>query len=98
MALDQDTLLALAGIAVGLLIGLVATLLQIRDGSEAWNLLSRKPVATVPGSRSSVAVLVVGFALLLVGMTLASNLVVIIGAAAFGFGAVRYLFRYYRPL
>jgi hypothetical protein len=99
MTLDQDTVLVLAGIGVGLLVGLIATLLQIRRDPEAWNMLSRKPVASVPGSGSSVAALILGFAFLLVGIVLSKNPVMMtLGAAVFAFGAIRYLFRYYRPL
>jgi hypothetical protein len=99
MTFDQTTVLALVGIAVGLFVGLGVTLLQIRRDPEAWKLLSGKPVASVPGSGSSVAVLILGFAFLLLGIVLSKNPVLMtIGAAGFAFGAIRYLFRYYRPL
>lgn len=99
MILYQDTVLVLAGIGVGLLVGLIATLVQIRRDPEAWKLLSSKPVASVPGSGSSVAALILGFAFLLVGIALGKNpAIMTIGAAGFAFGAIRYLFRYYRPL
>lgn len=99
MTLDQDTMLVLIGIGAGLLSGLVATLLQIRRDPTGWSLLSREPVARVPGWGSSVAVLILGFALLLVGFSLGkSPSVMTIGAVLFAFGGVRYVFRYYRPV
>ena len=99
MTLDRSTVLVLVGIGAGLFSGLVATLWQIRRDPGGWRLLSREPVARVPGWGSSVAVLILGFALLLIGFALGENPgLMTIGAALFAFGAVRYGFRYYRPV
>lgn len=98
MTLGSAGIWILVGVGVGLIGGLVVTLIQIGREPRGWSLLSHKPVEKVSGWRSSVAVMILGFALLLLGSVLSQNSVVLaLGAVCLAFGGIRYVFRYYRP-
>ena len=96
--LENGAILILLGAGFGFVSGVLVTWLQVRQHPGSWRLMQRQPVAKIPGWQSSLAVLVLGIVLLVLGAAQDRNAIMLaIGAALLAFGAIRYLFRYYRP-
>jgi hypothetical protein len=90
--------LFLIGAGVGVLAGGVITLFQIRRHPGSWRLMQCQPATKIPGWRSSLVVMGLGICVLVVGAARDQNAgIMAIGAALLAFGAIRYVFRYYRP-
>jgi hypothetical protein len=90
--------LILLGAGVGLIAGILITMLQIRRHPGSWRLMQRQPTVRIPGWRSSLIVIGLGICVLILGAAQDQNAgILAVGAALLAFGAIRYVFRYYRP-
>lgn len=90
--------LILIGAGLGLIAGILVTLFQIRRNPDGWRLMQRQPVARIPGWQSSLVIAGLGIGILIIGVALGQNAsLMAIGAALLAFGAIRNVFRYYRP-
>ena len=95
---ENDVILILAGVGIGLFGGVVGTWFQVRRQPDSWRLTQRQPVARIPGWQSSLAVIGAGIGILVLGAALDRQAsIMAIGAALLAFGVIRYMFRYYRP-